>query len=531
RRARETRVTTIVLDGLNEEDFRRSIENRLREASPGAAVERLRRLLAPYARPGGILPERFLTVSAADLILSGWEALGDAVARHDKPGRPITAISIAFGWPGEHAPAPDAQGCLRPHIETSYYTDNAYPFSQSAREDLLDGYSFYGCTWSGDCEATEPVLTLEGIDDLHGALALLEAELLAMEEPDDEGIRAGSLGACLLSVLLVQTVAQQITRAGLPRPLCVMSGSSGIYPYFDAPVVGMPEEARKVAEALEEAEEAIEEEVVVEAGHSAPAPRYSSLLLTGIPRAKKRAVLVLNESQDELDSRVAKLRSLGHDDDVETVNDSMPIAAEPEPVDPFALPPMSGPLLAQKPAKHPRDLNEIFGLTAPMPSSSPSAPSEQSHEQAVEPRSDLTEQVESAEPGPPPIIEQISEPPRELAEPVEPALPTPRNGPLVQPGFSLLESDIEQRLRELIAASNPTIDTAPAFAPLEAEKEPTESRSAEPDPVMENVAMPAPESRHAKAIVRPAGFLAQPTLFGRFLIIASAFLARFTRRR
>ena len=78
RKAREQRVSTIVIDGLNEEDFRRSIENRLREGMVGAAIERLRPLLKPYACPGGLLPERFLTVSANDLVLSGWDALRDA---------------------------------------------------------------------------------------------------------------------------------------------------------------------------------------------------------------------------------------------------------------------------------------------------------------------------------------------------------------------------------------------------------------------------------------------------------------------
>ena len=94
------RVASLVIDRLNEEDFRRSIENRLRERQAIAAIERLRRLLAPYAGPGGILPERFLTVGTGDLVLSGWDALDESIRRHDRPDSPITAISIAFGWPG-----------------------------------------------------------------------------------------------------------------------------------------------------------------------------------------------------------------------------------------------------------------------------------------------------------------------------------------------------------------------------------------------------------------------------------------------
>lgn len=535
-------MTTIVLDGLNEEDFRRSIENRLREGRPVAAIERLRRLLAPYASPGGILPERFLTIEAADLVLSGWEALGEAVSRQDKPGRPVTAISIAFGWPGDDAPAPDPAGCLHPHVETSFYTDNAYPFSASGREDLLDGYSYYGCTWSGDCEATETVLSLEGVDDLHGALARLEADLLTMEEPDEDGIRAGSLGACLLSVLLVQAVAEQINRAGLPRPLCVMAGSSGVYPYFDAPVAGMPEEARKAAEAAEIEEE---EEAYVEPGHAAPAPRYSSLLMTGIPRARKRAVLVLDESQDELDSRIAKLRNLNHEEGGpeeggEAQGEANPEGPSPEDIDPFALPPMAGPLLAQKPSKQARDLNEMFGLTAlaPSPAQSPdiAAPTQPPHQLA-----------EPAEPAPPPpgeppvptvmaeAIEPAPSPPGEppvqalFAEPVEPTLPPapPQTEAPVEPGFTLLESDIEKRLRDLIAASNPTIAEAQWPAPPVAGGQSAEFRPGTPDPVGGSRAVPMPESRRSKAIVRQA-LPSEPSLGARLWGKASALLARFT---
>lgn len=292
-------MTVIAVDGLSEEDFRRAIENRLREGKPEAALERLRRLLAGFAGPDRILPERFLTITAKDLVLRGWQELEPAIQRHDRPARPITALSIAFGWPGEDVPQPDAEGCLRPFIETGYYTDDAYPFSQSARDDLLDGYSYHGCTWAADCEAVDNALSLEGVDDLHGALAALEARLLASDTPDPDEILAGSLGACLLSVLLFQAVGERIERDGLPRPLCVMAGSNGVYPYFDAPVAGFPEEVRKAAEAEEE-----------ELGLSTaiPAPRYSSLLMTGVPRGTKRAVLVLQESEEETAARFAHLR-------------------------------------------------------------------------------------------------------------------------------------------------------------------------------------------------------------------------------
>ncbi|MFC0589849.1 hypothetical protein ACFFF7_10525 [Novosphingobium aquiterrae] len=347
-------MTTITLDGLSEEEFRRSIEMRLRHDLAGAALERLRALIAPFAQPGGILPERFLTVSASELNLYGWDGLGDALRRHDRPGRPVSALSIAFGWAGEDAPQPDAEGRLTPLIETGYYTDDAFPFSASGREDLLDGYSFHGCTWADDCEARDNLLSLGGIDDLHGALTLLEARLLASDEPDADEIRAGSLGACVLSVLLHQAVSERIARDGLPRPLCVMAGSNGVYPYFDAPVVGLPDDVRKAAEAAEEEE-------VVDRG--VPGPRYSSLLVTGIPRAKKRAVLVLEESEEEMAVRIANLRGIHHREEPPVI---APPASEPEQPalhepETAIIPIPNGPLLTKKAPGHAWDFRDMLG--------------------------------------------------------------------------------------------------------------------------------------------------------------------------
>ena len=353
-------MSSIVIDGLSEEDFRRSIQNRLREGKASSTIMRLRGLLAPYAGPGGILPERFLKVEVADLVLNGWDTLGEAAARHDRPGRPVNAVSIAFGWPGEDLPQPDAQGHLPPFLETSYFNDDAFPFSQSTRETLLEGYSYDGCTWSGDPEATDTALSLAGIDDLNGALAALEAKLLADDEPDEEHLRAGSLGACMLSALLIQAVTDQIGRDGLPRPLCITAGSSGVYPYFDTPVAGMPPEAIKVAETQED---------TVPSGQDVPVPRYSSLLMTGIPRAKKRAVLVLEESGEELAVRIAGLRNLHHPER-EEIEIAIEIEVESEadlgssaPNEAALVPAVTdgGLLLAKKPVKHSADFRDMLG--------------------------------------------------------------------------------------------------------------------------------------------------------------------------
>ena len=525
-RPRESFVSTIVLDGLNEEDFRRSIENRLREGSAGAAIARLRALLAPYAGPSGILPERFLTVKAADLVLSGWDALGDAVCRHDKPGRPVTAISIAFGWPGDEVPAPDAEGHLRPHVETSYFSDNAFPFSQSGREDLLEGYSFYGCNWSGDSEATDTVLSLEGIDDLHGALARLEARLLASDEPDEEAIRAGSLGACLLSALLVQAVGERIGRGELPRPLCVMAGSSGVYPYFDAPVAGMPEDVRKAAEALEE-------EVAADLG--APVPRYSSLLMTGIPRAKKRAVLVLDESSDELANRIARLRGLNHAEGAEVPAglEVEPNPPAPELPDPVVAAAIDSPLLAKKPGGQAWDFREMLSPREAEPPAEelpPSEPAEWGEPKLPPTPREVSGWDEPDLPLPPSDVSDWVEPdlpppPREVSDWAEPALPPARNEPSVVPGFTLLDANLQMRLQHILSADARPIAYAP-WSPLPESAEQSAEHGTEGPGWVDDSSMVAPQK------LLPADPVVQPVKAGlraRFRSGVKALLARFGR--
>jgi hypothetical protein len=438
-------VTAIKIDGLLEEEFRRSIERKLRQGEVEQAVGHLRDLLAPFAVPGGMLPERFLTVAAAELVLTGWDGLGEHLKRYDRPWRPVTALSIAFGWPGDAAQAPDAAGRLSPHIELGYYTDDAFPFSRSGRDDLLEGYSYHGCTWTGDCEATDSALLVGGIDDLHGALALLEARLLADDQPDADGIRAGSLGACLLSVLLFQAVRDRIAKDGLPRPLCVLAGSNGVYPYFDAPVAGIAEDALSAIEAMDEAAAEIDHK-------GAPAPRYSSLLMTGIPRAKKRAVLVLDETEDETSVRVARLRGLPEGEaEVEAAAPAPETVADlpvPE-ISDTAVPEVPGGLLmTKKPSAQSWDFRDLLG---------------------------------PQEPGPP--VEQA--PP--LQAPVEDAAPADEiiAEPIPQPGFSLFELSPDEfpppprpAHADLLAAK-PAPETAP-FVPDGPEPNAAPAPAAEP---------------------------------------------------
>lgn len=231
----------ITIEGMDEHAFRYSIEDMLRHGEVDGAIEKLRAMLAPYAGEGGPLPRRFLDVSAANVEFAGWHKLRDRLYDHGRRGHPISAIGVvlansrALGGPGP------SRGWLSPFIKTFYFSDDAYPFSDATRDDLLDGYSREGFGWQGDYQATDATLSIKGIDDLYGAVVELEDRLLHSRYPSEHEVRAGSIGACYLAALIHQALRETIRKKGLPRPLCVLAACDGVYPFFDAPVAGLDE--------------------------------------------------------------------------------------------------------------------------------------------------------------------------------------------------------------------------------------------------------------------------------------------------
>ena len=236
-------MDTITIDGLDENDFRRSIETMLRNGEADDAALKLRALLTPYSGPDKLLPARFLTVSPHEVSLAGWQDLRARIGKYDRPEHLISAVRIAVTERDPEAPPPaqNAFGQLTPPFETSYFSDDSFPFSDADRNDLLDGYSMDDSAWQGDFEAADAAVRVEGIEDLYGSIATIEARVMQSDQPDGDEIRAGSLGACFLAVLVHQAVRETVRKEGLPRALCVMAGNDGVYPFFDAPVLSHDE--------------------------------------------------------------------------------------------------------------------------------------------------------------------------------------------------------------------------------------------------------------------------------------------------
>lgn len=299
-------MESITIDGLHEDAFRQSIEDMLRRGLADDAARKLRGLLQPYTGEGAPFPSRFMDVTHQDIEISGWEALDNGLAKFDRAEQPVTAICLSFGDPEGRAPVPDGAGLMSLTVETAYFSDEAFPFSESDRNDLLDGYSSFGCQWAGDCEGVDHAIAFRGVDDLYGALAGLEQRLLSSSNPDPEEIRAGTIASCYLSVLFHKALRDSFAKRRLGRPLCVLTANNGVYPSFDAPVLSCDEymaggEVVPVAAAAPV-------EVVVAEDSFAPAhaavddeegAEEASLLSIGIKRSTKKLALALAEGEDD----------------------------------------------------------------------------------------------------------------------------------------------------------------------------------------------------------------------------------------
>jgi len=227
----------IIIDGMEEDTFRRSIEIMLRNGRADEAVEQLRRLLPHHAGEGKTLPARLLELGPEQIRLAGWEKLATRIEKYSRPSIPITAIVIGIGDPDDLGLEPDAMGCLRPPLATSYYSDATFPFSEADRAGLLEGYSAFGCEWQDYHDRIDDTLWVEGIDDLCGAIVRLENRVAASENPDPDLICAGAIGACYLGVMVWQGARRAVMEHGLPRPMAILLVNSDAYPFFDAPVM------------------------------------------------------------------------------------------------------------------------------------------------------------------------------------------------------------------------------------------------------------------------------------------------------
>ena len=234
-------LAEITIDGMVDEEFRHAIEVLLREGQAEQAETWLRSRIALVSGPGLPLPERFPQITSADLLITGWEDIAGRLAHLDALGAPITAIGIDLSDPGHIGLSPDPSGLMPPHVETHYYSDDAWPFSRSDRASLLGGYVGAASRWADRFVEVDDTIGIAGIDDLYGAVFALEQRCRPGGDASEEERRAYMLGASFIAVLAHIAVRDTAMREGLPRPMAVLVGSNESYPFVAAPAVAAPD--------------------------------------------------------------------------------------------------------------------------------------------------------------------------------------------------------------------------------------------------------------------------------------------------
>lgn len=214
---------------LSERDFLREIDEQLRAGNVDLALARISVPMAKHCRPGGPLPADLIDLTADDIVVEGWDDLEARMRETDREGYPVTALGI------EIANEP-ADGHY-PAIETCFYTDSAYPFSECDRDALLEGYSSYGTEWQGSSDDCDATIAISGLHEAWAAVVALGASLRASEDDlDERALQAFTLGSCYLAALVHAAIKKAVDERGLSRPLAIFVAANDSYPGFDAPV-------------------------------------------------------------------------------------------------------------------------------------------------------------------------------------------------------------------------------------------------------------------------------------------------------
>jgi hypothetical protein len=227
-------LADVTIDGMVEEEFRHAIETLMREGNADHAIKWLKSRLDSVCGP---LPERFLSITPADIAVTGWDDIGHRLDRLDALGSHVTAIGIDICDPSHLGLTPDGSGVMAPCIETHFYTDDAWPFSRCERAELLGGYTPAGNRWTGGFAEVDDTIGIEGIDDLYWSVMMLEQTCGPDGDASELERRAYLIGASYLALLIHVAVRETALRHGAPRPLAIMVGSNDSYPGFEAPVL------------------------------------------------------------------------------------------------------------------------------------------------------------------------------------------------------------------------------------------------------------------------------------------------------
>lgn len=225
----------------NEEElfaFLGDVEALLRRGQPDVAAGLLESQLGDLADEGNDLAKLCLKVPVSAIRMVGWEQLGDKMKKLDRPGRPITAISIDISAPFE-MPVLDAKhgNFYEPDLDTVFYSDSLYKFTGSDRQMMMDAYTPKGPAWAGHFESVDNTIAVRGLGGLYGEVLLAQKRCRSDDHNDAMEQDAAAIASAFIAVRLHQAIKSTAEGRGMPRPFTLIVGNNESFPYFDAPVV------------------------------------------------------------------------------------------------------------------------------------------------------------------------------------------------------------------------------------------------------------------------------------------------------
>lgn len=124
-----------------------------------------------------------LSLPADAVQVRGWEQLALRATAAAAQAGDVTAIGVDLtSQPVER----DANGCRVQQLETNYYTDEAFAFSRSSRDEILEQCGPDGSPWQGRFADIDRTLTVCGLDALNEKILQGEARAAASGRDADQ---------------------------------------------------------------------------------------------------------------------------------------------------------------------------------------------------------------------------------------------------------------------------------------------------------------------------------------------------------
>lgn len=218
--------------------FLGDVEALLRRGQPDVAAGLLESQLGDLADEGSELARLCLKVPVSAIRLVGWEQLGERMAKLDRPGKPITAVSIDISAPFEMPVLSEKHGNFyEPDLDTVFYTDSLYKFTSSGRQTMMDAYTPKGPPWAGHFENVDNTISVRGLGGIYGEVLLGQKACRADDHNDAMEQDVTALASAFIAVRLHQAIKSTAEGRGMPRPFTLIVGNNESFPYFDAAVI------------------------------------------------------------------------------------------------------------------------------------------------------------------------------------------------------------------------------------------------------------------------------------------------------